>query len=742
MTAVNTRLTRRQAMMAGGSLVLLFSEVPTPSLAGVAMANHPALGSLKQTPLLDSWVRISPSGKITIFTGKVEFGQGLKTALIQIAADALDVSPGQIALVTADTALTPNEGFTAGSHSMQDSGTAILNAASEVRAMLAEAAASRFGISADSLRASNGVFVAPDGRQIGYGELIPMVSLHQLAKPGTGLKGSVGHKVMGSSLARVDIPAKVTGGVAYVQDLRLPGMVHSRVIRPPSYGARLRSVDTIEVERMPGVIRIMRDGNYLAVIADGEYQAIRAMRALDRRAVWQEQQALPDEATILSFLQRLPAKDFIIATKQGAAKSPAHQLSASYGRAYQIHGAIGPSCAVGLFENGALTIWTHSQGVYPLRDAVAELLGLGKAQVRCIHMEGAGCYGHNAADDAAADAALIAFAMPGRPVRVQWMREQEHMWEPFGPAMLTHVRASLDADGRIDDWHYEVKSNTHSTRPGGAGSLMPAWHIARPFALPAPVPIPQPEGGGDRNAIPIYQIPNLRVTNQFVTDMPLRVSALRSLGAYMNIFSIESFMDELAQVAGMDPIEFRLQHIEDARAREVILTASARFGWFGGAQLPAGHGRGFAFARYKNLAAYAAVAVEVDVERETGRIRLQRAIAAIDSGQAINPDGIRNQIEGGILQAASWTLYEAVTFDRTRITSRDWSGYPILRFGGVPEIVEVHVIDRPGQPFLGTGEAAQGPTAAAIANAVAQATGVRIRDLPLTAKQVRTAIGV
>ncbi len=742
MAAVTTRLTRRQAMMVGGSLVVLFGEVPGSSLAGVAMANRPPLGSLKQTPLLDSWVRVDASGKITIFTGKVEFGQGLKTALIQIAADALDVGPGQIELVTADTALTPNEGFTAGSHSMQDSGTAILNAASEVRAMLAEAAAHEFGVSVDQLRAGNGVFVAPDGRQVGYGELIQTVSLHQQARPGIGLKVSAKHKVMGSSLARVDIPAKVTGGVAYVQDLRLPGMVHSRVVRPPSYGASLRSVDTAEVERMPGVIRVLRDGNYLAVIAEGEYQAIRAMRVLDRRAVWQEQQTLPDEALMLSFLQRATAKDFIIATKREAAKSPARQLSATYGRAYQIHGAIGPSCAVGLFENGALTIWTHSQGVYPLRDALAELLGLGKARVRCIHLEGAGCYGHNAADDAAADAALIAFAMPGRPVRVQWMREQEHMWEPFGPAMLTQVQASLDADGRIVDWNYEVKSNTHSTRPGGAGSLMPAWHIARPFALPAPAPIPQPEGGGDRNAIPIYQIPKLRVMHQFITDMPLRVSALRSLGAYMNVFSIECFMDELALVVGVDPVEFRLRHIEDPRAREVIVTASARFGWSAGAQLPPGRGHGFAFARYKNLAAYAAVAVEVDVERETGRVRLLRAVAAIDSGQAVSPDGIRNQIEGGILQAASWTLYEAVTFDRTRITSRDWSGYPILRFGAVPDIVEVHVIDRPGQPFLGTGEAAQGPTAAAIANAVAQATGIRIRDLPLTAKRVRAAIGV
>jgi CO/xanthine dehydrogenase Mo-binding subunit len=395
-----------------------------------------------------------------------------------------------------------------------------------------------------------------------------------------------------------------------------------------------------------------------------------------------------------------------------------------------MHAAIGPSCAIGLFKDDTLTVWTHSQGVYPLRAALAKMLGLPEERVHAIHAEGSGCYGHNGADDVAADASLIAKAFPGRAVRVQWMREQEHTWEPFGPAMLTKARAALDQKGNVVSWQFDVWSNTHSTRPNRAGNLMPSWHLESPQARPPPRALPQPEGGGDRNSIPLYNFPNARVDHHFIPEMPLRVSALRSLGAYMNIFSIESFMDELAALAQVDPVEFRLRHLGDARAREVIRVAAEKFGW-PQRKRPQGHGCGFAFARYKNLGAYAAIAVEVSIERETGQVQLLRAVAAVDAGQAINPDGIRNQIEGGILQSASWTLFEAVAFDRTRITSRDWSSYPIMRFSSVPQSVEVHIVNRPGDPFLGTGEAAQGPTAAAIGNAVASASGQRMRELPL-----------
>jgi len=355
-------------------------------------------------------------------------------------------------------------------------------------------------------------------------------------------------------------------------------------------------------------------------------------------------------------------------------------------------------------------------------------------------MEGSGCYGHNAADDAGADAALLAHEFPGRPVRMQWMREQEHTWEPYGPAMVTTAKATLDASGSIAEWQYDVWSSTHSTRPGPAGNLLAGRHIERAFTPPPPRPLPQPEGGGDRNAIPLYRLPNARVTSHFIPEMPLRVSALRSLGAYMNIFSIESFMDELAKSAGVDPVEFRLRHLDDPRARDVVQAAAERFGW-NAFKAPKGRGRGFGFARYKNLGAYAAMAFEVEVNRDSGEIRVIRAVAAVDSGEAVSPDGIRNQIEGGILQSLSWTLFESVNFDNTRVLSRDWASYPMLRFGSVPERIDVHVMDRPGQPFLGTGEAAQGPVAACLANAVADATGVRIRELPFSPRRIKSAIG-
>jgi len=308
--------------------------------------------------------------------------------------------------------------------------------------------------------------------------------------------------------------------------------------------------------------------------------------------------------------------------------------------------------------------------------------------------------------------------------------------------MVTKARASLDASGRIVDWDYGVWSNTHTMRPGAAGALLAAQHMEHSFPVPEPKPIPQPEGGGDRNSIPLYMLPSAKVTHHFLRDMPVRCSALRSLGAQMNVFAIESFMDELALAAGSDPVAFRLAHLDDSRARDVITAAADEFRWAARPAPISGHGYGFAFARYKNLAAYCAVALQVRVDHETGKTRVLRVAAAVDTGQVINPDGVRNQIEGAILQSLSWTLYENVTFDDTRITSVDWATYPILRFNNVPLSVEVHIIDRPGLPFLGAGEAGQGPAAAALANAIADATGQRLRDLPLTAAKLKSAVGI
>lgn len=734
---------RRRVLAGGGALIVSFSltnayaEDQAPAAA--APAPKPP-GSLKNAPFLDAWIRIDADGKVTAFTGKVELGQGFKTAFQQIAAEEMDVPFASLTVITADTSRTANEGYTSGSHSMQDSGTAIQNAAAQVRALLVAEAARRFEVPEENLRTENGVVIASDGRQLGYGDLVAGDMLHVQAQPKSKLKDPATFKVMGQPVPRVDIPAKVTGGAAYVQDMRLPRMVHARIVRPPSYGAQLTECDASAIEKMSGVVKVVRDGNFLAVVAEKEFLAVKAMRALSAAAKWKETASLPKQDDLLHVLTNLPSQDSTIFQQSNPLAVAAKTIEATYTRPYQSHGSIGPSCAVAQSVDGVMTVWTHTQGVYPDRQAIAEMLRVPQSSVRLIHVEGSGCYGHNGADDAAADAALIARAMPGVPVRVQGMREQEHGWEPYGTAMVTKLKASLDANGAIADWNFEVWSNTHSMRPGGAGSMLAAQHMAQPFAVPAPKPLPLPEGGGDRNAIPIHKFPNAHVVHHFIPAMPLRISAMRALGAYHNVFSIESFMDELANLAGTDPVEFRLKHLEDPRGRDVINKAAEGFGWKNGQKAPQGRGYGFAFARYKNLAAYCAIATEVEINTETGHPRLVRAVAAVDSGQVVNPDGLTNQIEGAIMQSMSWTLYESVTFDDTRITSIDWQTYPILRFNSVPDSVVVHIINRPGLPFLGSGETGQGPAAASIANAIANATGKRLRNLPLTRKRIKDAI--
>jgi len=742
-------ISRREVLRGTGALVLSFSLTPAVVLSQASATASPGdpgggklPGSLGKNPLLDAWIRVDADGKVTAFTGKAELGQGVRTALTQVVAEELEIPFEQVSLVTADTGRTVDEGYTAGSHSVQDSGTALRNAAAQVREILIGEAARRLKMPADRLHADTGAVIGPNSARITYAELVSANLLHVDAQPVSKLKDPTFFKVMEKPIQRVDLPGKVTGAGAYVQDMRLPGMLHARVIRPPSYGARLLPLDVSNIEKMTGIVKVIRDGRFLAVVAYREFQAIKAMQALSRVATWEEVASLPSQARLPAFLLGLPAEDHVILDKHEGAGNVGKPVEATYTRPYISHGSVGPSCAVAHLTDGVMTIWTHTQGVFPDRRAISEMLGMPADKVHCIHVEGSGCYGHNGADDAAADAALIANSMPDRPIRLQWMREQEHGWEPYGPAMVAKARASLDSKGRIADWDYGVWSNTHTMRPGPAGSLLAAQHMEKAFSPQEPEPIPQPEGGGDRNAIPLYVLANARVTHHFLRHMPVRVSALRSLGAHMNVFAIESFMDELALAAGTDPVAFRLAHLDDSRARDVVTAAADEFHWADRPTPAGGHGSGFAFARYKNLAAYCAVAMQVHVDRDTGRIRVLRVAAAVDTGQVINPDGVRNQIEGGILQSLSWTMFEGVTFDNTRITSIDWSTYPILRFGSVPESLTVRIVDRPGTAFLGCGEAAQGPAAAALANAVANATGKRIRDLPLNAARVKAACNV
>jgi nicotinate dehydrogenase subunit B len=721
---------RRDFLKTGGALVIAFSLD--------AFAQAPAAprlpGSLGGNRMLNAWLRIDPDGTVTIFTGKIELGQGIGTALAQIAADELDVDLKRIRMVHGDTALTPNEGQTAGSLSVENSGTAVRYACAEARAMLLAAAASKLSIPANDLKVVDGTI----NGSVTYWALAGELDLKKEATASVKPKPPSEYQWVGKSIPRQDIPKKFTGGAAYVQDIRLPGMLFGRVVRPPSPGAKLSSVDESSVRRMPGVVAVVRDGDFLAVATEREEQAIKARAALARSAVWKESATLPPSgAELYQHMQSLdvPAQVMVDRTSATAAP-PAKTLQARYTRPYQAHGSIGPSCAVAQWTDGKLRVWTHSQGVYPLRGDLANVFGIEPSAVRCTHAEGAGCYGHNGADDVALDAALLARAASGRPVKLQWMRDDEFMWEPYGSAMVMQLGASLDAQGNVVSWSHELWSHPHSRRPGQSkGShTLAARHLEKPVGAAPVGDVPLPSGGSDRNAIPGYDFPSVKVAKHFIVDSPLRTSALRTLGGYANVFALESFMDEAALAAGVDPVEFRLRHMKDPRARAVIEATAAKAGWRAGNK-----DWGFGYARYKNIGCYCAVAAQVEIDRGTGAARVLRAVSGVDAGQAVNPDGIANQIEGGFIQSASWTLKEAVSFDRTRVRTRSWNDYPIMRFEEVPQ-VDVLILNQPDQPFLGVGEGSQGPTAAAIANAIASLTGKRLRDLPFTPGKVKAAL--
>src|SRR5262249_3151471 len=527
----------------------------------------------------------------------------------QIAAEELDLPLARVHMISGDTEKTPNEGVTAGSQSIENSGVALRLAGAEVRAVLLDLAAKRLGLEAPRLAVADRGISTADGRKVTYGELARDADLHREVTAKAKPKSASAHRIVGKSIARFDIPAKVTGGVAYVQDLRLPGMLHGRVVRPPNYGAKLEAVDEAKIKAMSGVVAVARDGSFLGVMAEREEQAIRASVALSETAKWAAGPPLPDQASLYDHLLSLPDDPHVISEKQAALPDGARMIEAAYRKPYICHAAIGPSCAVAQFTDGKMTVWTHSQGVFPLRGNLVMALKLPPDKIHCIHAEGSGCYGHNGADDVALDAALLARAAPGgRPVRLQWMRGDEFAWEPFGPAMMMKARAALGPNGRIVDWNYDVWTNTHSTRPGpGGNNLLASWYVNEPQKPAPPGILPQPAGGGDRNAVPLYDFPRQRVVHHFIKEMPLRVSALRTLGAYANVFAIESFLDELALAAGADPVAFRLAHLKDPRAHAVIAAVAKKAGWKPGEKSGAGKGRGIGFAKYKNLATYVAV---------------------------------------------------------------------------------------------------------------------------------------
>ena len=700
---------------------------------------------------LDRWAQINADGTVTVRTGKVELGQGIVSAIAQIAAEELDVSYSRIRMVAVDTTISPNENSTSGSRSVQEGGEAMRQACAEIRDALLQLAARKFNTEIQNLSVVDGT-IHVQGRQatLTYWEIASEIDFAQDATGRVRPKPFGEFKLVGQSLPRLDIPAKLRGG-GFIQDMDLPGMLHGRMVRPPSYRAKLLSLDDGAVRTMAGVRAVVREGSFLGVLAEREEQAIQAMDKLMQGCTWDEKHDLPDMDTLPDYLRAQPSEDELLSKKTtaraGDAAAPGqrhpHRLSATYTRPYLAHASIGPSCALAWLHQGQLEVWSHSQSIYALRDAIVQVLQLMKrpaVEVIVRHAEGAGCYGHNGADDVALDAVLLALAVDGRPVRVQWMREDEFAWEPFGPAMVVTLEGAVADNGRVSDWQEEIWGNRHISRPGRqpAPGLLGAWYLDQGFEQPPAADMPLVMGGGSqRNAVPYYDFPEQSVINHAVTSMPVRTSALRALGAYINVFAIESFMDELALAAGIDPVEFRLRHLSDERAIAVIQAVVAKAGWQPGAKGDGSHGVGIAFARYKNIGNYVAVIAEVLVE-ET--VRVLRAVAAVDCGCIVNPDGVLNQVEGGIVQATSWALKEEVRFDRSRITTRTWADYPILKFSEVPQI-EVELINRPEQASLGVGEGMTGPTAAAIANAVYNAMGVRVRDLPMTPERIVKAMG-
>jgi nicotinate dehydrogenase subunit B len=686
--------------------------------------------SLAANPVLSSWIRFSPEGQVMVSPGKVEIGQGIVTALAQIAADELDVDIGRVQMVRASTAGSPNEGVTSGSLSVQQSGRAIRQACAEIRQIFITAAADELGVGINALDIKDGTISGPGNIRTSYWELADKISLDRNATPGAAPKRSTQRMLAGNSVQRLDIPDKVFARPRFIHDQALPGMLHGRVLRSEMSAAKLTEIKEDAARAVPGLVAIVRDGNFAGVVSETEAGAEAALTALRKGASWTAGEMLPDENGLAQWLKAQPSELTVIDKKTSSATGgKARTIRRQYARPYIAHASIAPSCAMAQWSGDRVRVWTHSQGVYFLRADLAMVLKLPLETITVEHMEGAGCYGHNAADDVALDAVLLAKAAGGRPVRVQWSRADELSHAPFGAAMAIEIEADLDAQGEIASWRHSIWSNGHTARPGRAAqpALLAATELEHPFPRYIATNPPQANGGGaDRNSVPLYDFPSWQIDCHRLLTMPIRTSALRTLGAQGNVFAIESFLDELAAERGEDPVAFRLRHLSDERAKDVIRAVAKRARWKPDRQTGRGHGLGF--ARYKNTGAYCAVVAEVEGAED---ISVKRLTIVVDVGEAINPDGVINQIEGGAIQATSWVLKERVRFDDKRITSNSWTEYPILRFSEVPE-VDVELILRPDSEPLGAGEAAHGPVTAAIANAVYDALEIRVRNLPIS----------
>jgi nicotinate dehydrogenase subunit B len=686
---------------------------------------------------MEKWLRFQSDRTVKLAVGKVEIGQGVLTALTQIAAEELDIAMERFSIISGDTADSPDEGSTSSSQSIEVSGRSVRLVTAELRSRIIERLARRLNCSPADIAVDDGAFLVDD-EPTGHdywnfaGDPDFADDITGTARP----KDPAVYKVVGQPVPRKDLEAKVSGA-AFIHDIVRPGMLHARVLRQPARGATLAGFDEAAVRRAArGDFRVVRVGNFVAFAGEDETVVQRAAMAAPSYAKWENVRQLGPAQQEAAWYATQPSDDRFIGDPVPDTVT-GEVVTATYSRPFVAHAALAPSCGLAEYRDGHLEIWSHTQGVYPLRNTIADILELKREQVTVRHAHGAGCYGHNGADDAAFDAAVIALQMPGHCIRVQWRREEEFGFEPVSTAHMTRIKAVLDPTGKPIDWTCEVWAGSHVQRPIYGGTMLA--HEALPTPPPAAKPNDPPEaagGGGTRNGTPLYDFPAKRIVHHLALKTPVRTSSLRGLGALPNVFALECFVDELAEKAGVDPVAWRLAHLSDPRGRRLIENVAERCGWAARGEGGDGKGMGIAWGRYKNKAAYAAVAVEIEVDQE---VHVRRAWIAADAGLVINPDGAANQLEGGLIHAVSMTLKEQVKFEGDGITSLDWASYPILRFSEVPEISTV-IIHNPNEPTLGMGECTFGPTAAAIGNAVKHALGVRIRDMPLTRERIAAAI--
>jgi CO/xanthine dehydrogenase Mo-binding subunit len=736
---MNTTHRRHFLKTAGVGLLLVnfqFSELAHAAATSLTPAKSVA------KDVLDTWLSIDPSSQVTVYVGKVDLGTGTKTALSQIAAEELSIPFDKVTMVMGDTATTPDQWITGAALTIQQGGSELRIAAASARMALLERAAQRWQVPVSSLKVVNGVVTdtSNPARKASYGELIGE-GFQIKVDPKAALKPHTDYAVVGRSIPRVDIPAKVSGEHPYVHDFKLPGMLHARVIRSTHIGAKIASVDDRDARKVKGYVATVRQGDFLAVVCDNEWSAVKASRAI--RTQWTHGPDLPAKNQLDAVWRQLPLAKEEATQKVGqidAALSAAHQrVKASYHFAVQTHASIGPSCAVAQYENGQLVVWSASQATHSMQHELSVITRLPKEKIRLVYLDGSGCYGRNGHEDASADAALIAIQL-GRPVRVQWMRHDETALAPKSPPRSMDMEAALDANGNIQGWKgdfYIALNHIQAFKP-----------LDFPLLSAGETGVPRPGnwvGFLFQNAGAPYAVPNIQVTTKHVAQTFLRSAHLRSPGRIENSFANESFMDELAHAAGADAAQFRLRHLQDARGKEVLEAVLKAAQWQTRPSAAArpqermARGRGIAYVRYNNAITYVATVAEVEVDRKTGQVRVLRLVVAHDCGQMINPDGVLNQIQGGAIQTVSRTLMEDVRWTGSQIESVDWASYPILRFGSIPK-VEAVLIDRPGQPSWGAGEQTPTTIPAAIANAIFDATGARLRQIPFTPERVSLAL--